>query len=261
MPDERGNTQGYMDGETMLKVTVDNIEKPSTKYVDGIERMREHLALEVTEREFVEEALRESVKRFRDIAFSIDGWIWEIDEDGIYTYCSEKIEEILGYSVNDIVGKSMFDLMLPDEAETARQKYQQIKEDREPIKDLESWNLHKDDSLVCILTNGVPILDENENFIGYRGVDKDITGHKRVEAERERLITDLEDALSKIKTLKGLIPICASCKKIRDDKGYWNKLENYIETHSNAEFSHGICPDCLEKLYPNLMKNGKNHSQ
>ena len=244
-----------------MKYTVENIEKPMTTHIDELGRIREHLEQEVTERKFVEEALRESVKRFRDIAFSIDGWIWEIDEEGVYTYCSEKIEEILGYSANDIIGKSMFDLMLPDEAETALQKYQQTKKDREPIEDLESWNLHKDNSLVCILTNGVPIFDENENLIGYRGVDKDITQQKRAEAERERLITDLEDALSKIKTLKGLIPICASCKKIRDDKGYWNKLENYIEIHSNAEFSHGICPDCLERLYPNLMKDGKNHSQ
>jgi PAS domain S-box-containing protein len=248
-----------MDGVALLKYTAESVEQPVTTFIDELERTREHLAQEVTEREFVEEALRESVKRFRDIAFSIDGWIWETDEEGVYTYCSEKIEEILGYSVNDIVGKSMFDLMLPDEAETARQKYKQIKENREPIKDLESWNLHKDSSLICILTNGVPILDENENLIGYRGVDKDITQQKRIEAERERLITDLEDALSKIKTLKGLIPICASCKKIRDDKGYWNKLENYIEIHSNAEFSHGICPDCLERLYPNLMKNGTSN--
>jgi hypothetical protein len=66
----------------------------------------------------------------------------------------------------------------------------------------------------------------------------------------KRLISKLQDALDRIKTLNGLIPICSSCKKIRDDKGYWNKLEKYIQEHSNAEFSHGICPDCMKKLYP-----------
>lgn len=72
----------------------------------------------------------------------------------------------------------------------------------------------------------------------------------KLEEERERLIAELQDALATIKTLVGLIPMCASCKKIRDDEGYWQSVERYIEEHSYAEFSHGICPDCLRKLYP-----------
>lgn len=63
---------------------------------------------------------------------------------------------------------------------------------------------------------------------------------------------DLEDALSQVKLLSGFLPICASCKKIRDDKGYWNQLEDFIQKHSEAEFSHGVCPDCAKKLYPDL---------
>lgn len=70
--------------------------------------------------------------------------------------------------------------------------------------------------------------------------------------ERETLIDDLQAALAKVKLLSGFIPICASCKKIRDDKGYWQQIEAYIRDHSEAEFSHGICPDCAKKLYPNL---------
>ncbi len=67
------------------------------------------------------------------------------------------------------------------------------------------------------------------------------------EEEQKRLIDELKEAADKIKTLRGLIPICASCKKIRDDKGYWNQLETYIRDHTEAEFSHGLCPDCAEK--------------
>lgn len=70
--------------------------------------------------------------------------------------------------------------------------------------------------------------------------------------ELRRLNTQLEDALAKVQVLSGLIPICASCKKIRDDEGYWNQLEDYISAHSEAQFSHGICPDCARKLYPKL---------
>jgi PAS domain S-box-containing protein len=78
----------------------------------------------------------------------------------------------------------------------------------------------------------------------------DITERQQMEKERARLITELQTALSEVKVLSGLIPICSSCKKIRDDKGYWSRIESYIESHSMAEFSHGICPDCTHKLYP-----------
>lgn len=77
---------------------------------------------------------------------------------------------------------------------------------------------------------------------------------KRAEEEREKLIKDLQDALAKIKTLSGFLPICSSCKKIRDDKGYWNQIETYIQDHSEAEFTHGLCPGCTKKLYPDLLE-------
>jgi len=72
------------------------------------------------------------------------------------------------------------------------------------------------------------------------------------EEEREALVVTLTEALANVKTLSGLLPICASCKKIRDDKGYWNLIENYIRDHTEAEFSHSICPECKKKLYPGI---------
>jgi DNA-binding NtrC family response regulator len=72
----------------------------------------------------------------------------------------------------------------------------------------------------------------------------------RYAIERQRLITELKEALDHIKQLQGLLPICSACKNIRDDKGYWNRIESYISKNSNVEFSHGICPDCAKKLYP-----------
>jgi hypothetical protein len=75
---------------------------------------------------------------------------------------------------------------------------------------------------------------------------------KQAERENERLISDLQKALSEVRKLSGFLPICASCKKIRDDQGYWNQIEEYISDHSEAQFSHGICPDCMRKLYPEL---------
>jgi PAS domain S-box-containing protein len=79
---------------------------------------------------------------------------------------------------------------------------------------------------------------------------RDISRRKRAEAEREQLLTDLQEALGKVKLLSGLLSICASCKKIRNERGQWEVLEIYIRKRSGANFSHGLCPDCLVKLYP-----------
>ena len=86
---------------------------------------------------------------------------------------------------------------------------------------------------------------------------EDITQRKQAEAERERLLAEREKDLSEIKVLSGLLPICAACKKIRDDSGYWNQIEAYIKQHSEAEFSHGLCPDCLRAFYPDLHREEK----
>ena len=77
-----------------------------------------------------------------------------------------------------------------------------------------------------------------------------IQSEKVIKLERNKL----KDALAKIKTLSGFLPICSACKKIRDDKGYWNQIESYIREHSEAEFSHSICPECTKKLYPEYSK-------
>lgn len=78
---------------------------------------------------------------------------------------------------------------------------------------------------------------------------------KQADKEKSRLIIELQDALAEVKTLSGLLPICSWCKKIRDDKGYWNRIESYIKEHSEAEFTHGICQECAEKQFPELFKN------
>jgi DNA-binding NtrC family response regulator len=74
----------------------------------------------------------------------------------------------------------------------------------------------------------------------------------RFAIERQRLMSELQDALDHVQQLQGMLPICASCKKIRDDQGYWNQIESYISKHSEVQFSHSICPTCIRKLYPTL---------
>jgi len=97
-----------------------------------------------------------------------------------------------------------------------------------------------------------PIKDEKGTITGAVLIFRDVSREMQAQQAREELIAELQEALDKVKTLSGLLPICSSCKKIRDDQGYWQQVEVYIQDHSDAEFSHGICPDCARKLYPDL---------
>jgi PAS domain S-box-containing protein len=97
-----------------------------------------------------------------------------------------------------------------------------------------------------------PMHTPNGVITGCIGIALDITEQKQLEEHRERLIEELRNALADIKTLRGMLPICAWCKKIRDDRGYWNQIEEYISDHSDARFTHGICPECQKKLEQEL---------
>jgi hypothetical protein len=88
--------------------------------------------------------------------------------------------------------------------------------------------------------------------VGVRHLGLRVKERREAAEAREKLIAELQEALANVRTLRGLVPICASCKKIRDDKGYWQQVEVYVRDHSEAEFSHGICPECTRKLYPDF---------
>ena len=102
----------------------------------------------------------------------------------------------------------------------------------------------------------VPLCGRRGRRIGRMIVFREVTHRRLAELERERLITDLQLALSRIKTLQGLLPICAGCKKIRDDSGYWLNVEEYLSAHSDLDFTHGLCPDCLRRYCPDCRGDG-----
>ena len=128
-------------------------------------------------------SLRESEDRFRGIAENMADWIWEVNTEGVYTYCSKKVETILGYSINEIIGKTPFDFMCPSEIEQVKLKFLKYTKERKAFTDLENWNLTKEGKRICLRTSGTPIIDKNGNYLGYRGVDSDITERKNVEKE------------------------------------------------------------------------------
>lgn len=153
-------------------------------------------------------ALKQSEEKFKDISFSIGDWIWEIDQDGKYTYCSDKVSDILGYSTDEVIGKSSFDFMPMEEAQKMGQVFASIIQKRESFRDLEKWNLHKDGRKICLSTSGVPIFNDNNDWIGYRGVDKDITPFKQVEREKQ-IFNTLVERLTNPLSLKEYAKIIA----------------------------------------------------
>ena len=138
-------------------------------------------ASDITKRKQVEDKLKESEKRFYDLVFCSADWIWEVDKDGKFTYVSEKVEDILGYRPDEVIGKTSYDLMPKEEAARIESIFKKISSEKKTIVDAENWNLTKDGKAVCLLTNGVPIFDDEGNYLGYRGVDKDITAFKNTE--------------------------------------------------------------------------------
>jgi PAS domain S-box-containing protein len=145
-----------------------------------------------------EEALRESRKRYQDLVETLSDWVWEVDGNGVYTYVSPKVRDLLGYEPEEVLGKTPFDLMPATEAHRVKGIFGPLAKRHEPFHQLENVNRHKDGHPVVIETSGAPFFGEDGTFRGYRGVDREIGERKRVEAalrrndERLRLVQKYE---------------------------------------------------------------------
>ena len=213
----------------------------------------------ITKRKQAEEALREREEKFRFISENIADIVWTLDLNFNTTYVSPSVEAILGFTPDERMQQPLEGMITPEsfqrvQARLLEELQRESEGDADPNRsitmDVEYY--HKDGSIVWIENIVKGIRNSSGSLVGILGVSRDHTERKRDEEEREALISELRDALAKVRTLRGLLPICSSCKKIRDDKGYWNKIESYIKEHSEADFTHSICPECAKELYPDL---------
>ncbi len=204
-----------------------------------------------------------SQDRLYTIINTIPDLIWLKDVDGVYLSCNRMFEQFFGAREADIVGKTDYDFVSTDLADFFRKNDRRVMAAGKSIINEEWINFAGDGRRVLLETIKTPMYAADGTLIGVLGIGRDITERKKAEEEREVMISELQKALSEVKKLSGMLPICASCKKIRDDKGYWNQIESYIKDRSEAQFSHGICPECMKKIYPEFDEQStgrkKNH--
>ncbi len=166
--------------------------------------------------------------------------------DSVIVSWNAAAERIFGYRAEEIIGRSIAILFPLDRRDELLDIMASIRRG-ELVGFHETERLHKDGRVIPVSINISPIKNSEGRIVGASGIARDIIRQKQAEVERQQLIKKLSDTLRQIKTLNGLLPICASCKRIRDDKGYWQQVETYISSHSNASFTHGICPECIKK--------------
>ena len=173
--------------------------------------------------------------------------------------------KIIEYEEKEIIGQQFSLIRRPSDSSEERFRPSDCGYPPSVVTDtpFETDLLSKNGEIRIMEWRSTPLYDPHKNWVGMLLSGIDITEKKKNEAELERhrehleelveiRTSALQEAMENIKTLKGIIPICASCKKIRDDQGYWNQLESYVAEHSEADFSHSICPECIKRLYPDL---------
>ncbi len=182
------------------------------------------------------------------VASSNDG-IVTTDLDFTITSWNPAAEKMYGYTAEEMIGQSLA-VLVPNHLLHELGEFRSRINGGGSFHQFETVRLRKSGHRIHVSLNVFPIKDGAGKLLGVSIIAHDDTEQRRERLRREQLIHKLQAALKKVKLMSGLLPICASCKKIRDEKGAWHHLEQFIGSHSEAKFTHGICPECRLKLYP-----------
>lgn len=168
--------------------------------------------------------------------------------DGLIVSWNKGAEQLYGYATGEMVGRSMSLLLPPERSHEVPTNLAGIKTGK-TVEVYESERVTKSGNRIDVSVRVSPVHLPSGELIGASAITRDITAQKHAETERGLLVSELQHALAEVKTLRGMLPICAWCKKVRDDEGYWNRIESYLESHSQMQFTHGICPECIAKYH------------
>jgi PAS domain S-box-containing protein len=213
--------------------------------------------VDITEHVKTEETLRETQSYLENLLNYANAPIIVWDAEFKITRFNRAFERLTQKSADKVLRKRL-DILFPDDRREEAMAHIQRTMTGERWEAVEINILRADGAVRTVLWNSATLYSaDGKTVVATIAQGQDITERILVEEERAKLISELQDALAKVKTLRGLIPICASCKKVRDDEGYWHQVETYIHEHSEAEFTHGLCPECAKKLYPEFYKKDK----
>lgn len=187
------------------------------------------------------------------IVESSDDAIYSIKLDGTVTSWNSAAERVYGYRAGEIIGRNVSILYPDDRLDELIDTMERIKRG-DHVGRAETSRLRKGGRMVPVSATVSPMRNGDGKISGASVIARDITVRKHEEQERLKLIEELTDALRRVKTLTGLLPICASCKRIRDDHGYWQQVEAYLSEHTEAVFTHGICPECFTTAHAKIGK-------
>ncbi len=202
--------------------------------------------------------LKEAEARYGNLFDSVPIGLYRATPDGRILEANAALGELLQYrDPAELRGRHFREIF----AEAADYERWKLLMDRQRVVQNFEARLRRADGEICWAMNSARAVFETQSHqTVFEGSLEDTSERKRAEDEREGLIQELQQALATLKTLSGLLPICASCKKIRDDSGCWNQLEVFIQNHSDAEFTHSFCPDCARQLYPEVFSVGQKSS-
>ena len=237
--------------EYLLKQHKDELEKLVAERTQDLERINEELRVEIIEKQNTEKALKESENKLKNI-FNSSIPICITNTDYEIVLSNDSYRNIFDSHASKGSPLKCYDSRPGPACDTDACPLKRVLSGEKEVI-CEPTKINADGSKQYFIVTARPFLDGKGQVTGIVESFQDITDRKEAEIERDKLLGELKSALSKVKLLSGFLPICASCKKIRDDKGYWNQIESYIKKHSEAEFSHSICPDCAKKLYPELI--------
>lgn len=207
-------------------------------------------AHERRERRQAEKALRESEERYRTLSEVAPDIIFIINHKDIVEYVNTSAANLFRQRPEEIVGKTRASLFPTDVSSGQQRSLQYVFKTGMPSY-VES-KAEQTGRFTWLGTWLVPLRDESGQITAVMGVARDISNQKWLEEDKQKLLNRLQEALAQVKTLSGLLPICSVCKRIRDDDGYWQQVEGYIQKHTDATFTHGVCPECFLKLYPDF---------
>lgn len=182
---------------------------------------------------------RATLRRLAVILDDSNDAITIVDLKGKILAWNKGASKLYGYTEEEALQMNVLQL-IPHEQQPEWDNYKNIFRQGETSTTFEAQRISKSGRLLDILMTASILTDDDGGTTSLATTEKDITHIKEELRTKEK----------EVKKLKGLLPICASCKEIRDDQGYWHQIESYIRDHSEAEFSHGICPKCIKKLYP-----------